>query len=44
MLKNDDGTYIDNDNGVPADKTLEPEYWYNYSYLDNWINSNFNNK
>ena len=41
MLKNDDGTYIDNDNGVPADKTLDSKYWYDYSYINTWISNNF---
>ena len=40
MLKNG-SSYINNDEGVPADKTLSSEYWYNYSYLNNWLNSNF---
>ena len=41
MLKNGDGTYIDNDNGVPADKTLDSKYWYDYSYINTWISNNF---
>lgn len=42
MITNDGGkTYTNNDKGVTADKTLSSQYWYNYSYLNNWLNSNF---
>ena len=40
MLKNGE-KYINNDNGVLADKELNSSYWYNYSYINTWLNNNF---